>query len=288
MLTLKAPAKINLVLEILGKREDGYHEIKSIVQTVSLFDVLSFERAKDIKLSCSAQELQSEDNLAYKAAVILKKMSGYAGGAKIYLEKQIPWAAGLGGGSSDAAATLAGLNRLWSLGMTREKLAEVAALIGSDVPFFIYGGACLAEGRGEKLIKLPDIETNWFVLIKPAMLVQPGKTGRLYKLIGPGQYTKGEYTDRMKQSLSAGDKLEHSYLYNVFDSVAAIAYPGLDRYRSILSDIGAGEIHLAGSGPVLFAAVRDSIIAGEIRDKLKAREIQSFLVSSLPGVEIEY
>ena len=288
MLTLKAPAKINLVLEVLGKREDGYHEIKSIMQTVSLFDVLSFEKTDDIKLSCTAQELQSEDNLVYKAAVILKKMSGYAGGARIYLEKQIPWAAGLGGGSSDAAVTLAGLNRLWSLGMTREKLAEVAAVIGSDVPFFIYGGNCLAEGRGERLIKLPDIEKDWFVLIKPAMFGQAGKTGRLYRLIGPGQYTKGEYIERMRQSISAGGKAGHAYLYNVFDSVSSIAYPGLDRYRSTLSDIGAEEIHLAGSGPMLFTAVRDEKTAGELQDKLKARDIQSFLVSSLPGVEIEY
>lgn len=287
-MTLKAPAKINLVLEVLGKREDGYHEIKSIMQTVSLFDVLSFEKADDIKLSCTAQELQSEDNLVYKAAVILKKISGYAGGAKIYLEKQIPWAAGLGGGSSDAATALAGLNRLWSLGMTREKLAEVAAVIGSDVPFFLYGGTCLAEGRGEKLIRLPDIKKNWFVLIKPTMLGQPGKTGKLYSLIGPGQYTKGEYTDRMRKSISAGGKSGHAYLYNVFDSVFSIAYPGLDRYRNILSDIGAEEIHLAGSGPMLFTAVRDEKTAVGIQDKLKAREIQSFLVSSLPGVEIEY
>ena len=285
---LKAPAKINLVLEVLGKREGGYHEIKSIVQTVSLFDVLSFEKTDDIQLSCTAQELQTEDNLVYKAAVILKKISGYPGGARIYLEKQIPWAAGLGGGSSDAATTLTGLNRLWSLGMTQEKLAEVAAVIGSDVPFFVYGGTCLVEGRGERLIKLPDIKKEWFVLIKPAMLGQPGKTGRLYSLIGPGQYTKGEYTDRMRQSISAGGKAEHVYLYNVFDSVSSIAYPGLDRYRSILSDIGAEEIHLAGSGPVLFTAVRDKKTAVGIQDKFKSRDIQSFLVSSLPGVEIEY
>jgi 4-diphosphocytidyl-2-C-methyl-D-erythritol kinase len=93
----------------------------------------------------------------------------------------------LGGGSSDAAVTLAGLNRLWSLGMTRERLAEVAALIGSDVPFFLYGGTCQAEGRGEKLTRLPDIEKKWFILVKPPLLVQPGKTGRLYGLIGPSQ-----------------------------------------------------------------------------------------------------
>ena len=288
LLTLKAPAKINLVLEVLGKRKDGYHDIKSIIQTVSLFDVLSFEKADDIELSCNAKELQSEDNLVFKAAVILKKMSGYASGVKIYLEKQIPWAAGLGGGSSDAAVTLTGLNRLWSLGMTREKLAEVAALIGSDVPFFLYGGTCQAEGRGETLIKLPDIEENWFVLVKPSLLVHPGKTSRLYGLIGPGQYTKGEYTDRMRQSISAMGKADQIYLHNVFDSVSSIAYPGLERYRSIFRSAGAEGIHLAGSGPVLFTGVRDQKSAAEIQDKLRVHDIQSFLVSSLPGGEIGY
>ena len=288
MLTLKAPAKLNLVLEVLGKRKDGYHEIKSIMQTVNLFDVLSFEKDDDIKLSCTAQELQSEDNLVFKAADILKKLSGYAGGAKIYLEKQIPWVAGLGGGSSDAAVTLAGLNRLWSLGMPREKLAEIAVSIGSDIPFFLYGCTCLAEGRGEKLTRLPDIEKKWFVLIKPALLGQPGKTGRLYGLIGPGQYTKGEYTDRMRQSISAGGKAGNPQLYNVFDNVSSTAYPGLDRYRSIFSSAGAEDIHLAGSGPVLFTAVRDQKSAGEIQDKLRAKDIQAFLVSSLPGGDIGY
>ena len=231
MLTLKAPAKLNLTLEVLGKREDGYHEITSIMQTVGLFDVLHFEQAGHIELSCTARELQFEDNLVLKAARALKQASGYAGGVRIDLEKQIPWAAGLGGGSSDAAATLLGLNRLWSLGMTPDKLAEIAACLGSDVPFFVYGGTCLTEGRGERLTRLPDIPGTWFVLLKPSLLGIQGKTGRLYGLVGPESYTKGEFTEKMKQFITTGGKTGHPHIFNVFDSVIPKAYPGLDRYR---------------------------------------------------------
>ena len=281
LITLKAPAKINLVLEILGKRADGYHEIKSIMQAVSLFDVLSFSEAPDIRISCNVPELQSENNLVLKAARILKQASGYPGGALISLEKMIPWEAGLGGGSSDAAAALTGLNSLWSLALSRERLAEIAADIGSDVPFFIYGGTCLAEGRGEKIVKLPDQGKTWFVLLKPALPGQAGKTGRLYGLIGPHQYTRGEYTDRMKQAIGAG--LGYSSLYNVFDNVISEAYPGLARYFDILSNAGAGEIHLAGSGPVLFTAVQNENKARDIYARVIEKDMQAFLVSSVPG-----
>jgi len=286
LITLKAPAKINLVLEILGKRADGYHEIKSIMQAVSLFDVLSFSEAPDIGMSCSVPELQSDNNLVLKAARILKQVSGYPGGALITLEKTIPWEAGLGGGSSDAAAALTGLNRLWSLALSREKLAEIAADIGSDVPFFIYGGTCLSEGRGEKIVQLPDMGKTWFVLLKPALPGQVGKTGRLYGLIGQHQYTGGEYTGRMKQSIGAG--LEYTGLYNVFDNVVSDAYPGLGRYFDILSKAGAGEIHLAGSGPVLFTALQDEKKAREIYDRVKVEDVQAYLVSSVPGDVVGY
>ena len=283
MLTIKAPAKLNLVLEILGRRKDGYHEIKSIMQTVSLFDVLSFEPAKEIQFSCSARELQGQDNLVFKAAHALKQASGFAGGVSITLEKQIPWAAGLGGGSSDAAATLIGLNRLWSLGLPRERLAEIAAGLGSDVPFFIFGGTCLSEGRGERLTRLPDIEKTWFVLLKPAMVGAGQKTARLYGLVKPEQYTKGEFTDRMRQFITSGGEKGHAHIYNAFEHVIAEAYPGLDSYRSIFSCAGATEIHLAGSGPVLFTAVQNEKTARDLHEQLATRDVQSFLVSSVTG-----
>jgi 4-diphosphocytidyl-2-C-methyl-D-erythritol kinase len=162
VLRLKAYAKVNLVLEVLGRRADGYHEIASVMQTIGLYDVLTFEAAGEIEFSCSTPGLQEDNNLVGSAARALRQATGKKAGARIVLEKKIPRTAGLGGGSSDAAAALKGLNRLWGLGLTPEKLAEIAAGIGSDVPFFIYGGTCLVEGRGESITPLPDIKKAWF------------------------------------------------------------------------------------------------------------------------------
>src|SRR4030042_493313 len=154
MLNYLAPAKINLVLEVLGKRDDGYHEIRSLVQTIGLCDVISFELADVISLECSEPTLQTSDNLVIQAAELLRKVSGCQTGVKIKLEKRIPWGAGLGGGSSDAASTLLALKKLWKLELDTSDLIELAARLGSDVALFIHGGAALTEGRGEKVTPL--------------------------------------------------------------------------------------------------------------------------------------
>ena len=284
---LKAPAKINLTLEVLGKRKDGYHEIRSIMQTVSLYDVLYIDHADSVQLTCNAAELQNEENLIMTAIAALKKATGYTGGAMIHLDKHIPWASGLGGGSSDAAATLKGLNSLWSLGIPPKRLAEIAAGIGSDVPFFIFGGTCMVEGRGEKLVVLPDMPETWMVLLKPPLMATCGKTGKLYSMIDPVQYTKGEYTDGMKRFISTGSSEHYRHQYNIFDSVTARAYPGLDKFISSFSCAGAAEIHLAGSGPVLFTLAQDEGQARGIQGRLKARDIQSFVVCSTGRGEID-
>ena len=142
-LTLKARAKVNLTLEVLGRREDGYHDIASIIQTIDLCDTLSLEPADSILFECDKPELQSQDNLALKAAYLLKASTGYDGGARITLLKGIPVSAGLGGGSSDAAATLTGLNTFWGLGLPLDELIPLAAQLGSDVPFFLHGGTAM-------------------------------------------------------------------------------------------------------------------------------------------------
>src|SRR4030043_1892880 len=154
MLKYLAPAKINLVLEVLSKRADGYHEIRSLIQAINLCDVFSFELADETSFECTEPSLQTSDSLVVQAAELLRKVGGYNKGAKIKLEKRIPWGAGLGGGSSDAAATLSALNRLWNLKLTISDLIEPAARLGSDVPFFIYGGTALIEGRGERVMPL--------------------------------------------------------------------------------------------------------------------------------------
>ena len=157
--TVEAPAKVNLTLEVLGKRHDGYHDIASVMQTISLFDTLTFTPADNVKVSSNVSVLNNKDNLVYRAAVLLKDEIGVSEGADIRLDKGIPLDAGLGGGSSDAAAALLGLDRLWGLGLLKTQLKDLAARLGSDVPFFLRGGSALVEGRGERGVsvgKHPD------------------------------------------------------------------------------------------------------------------------------------
>ncbi|GAG13405.1 unnamed protein product, partial [marine sediment metagenome] len=166
-LTLPAYAKINLTLEALAKRADGYHEIVTVLQTVSLVDTLTFEPGESLDLSCNIPSLQSADNLVLKAASLLKEKTGCLKGASIRLTKGIPIAAGLGSGATDAAATLVGLNRLWELNLPPQRLMELAANLGSDAPFFLCGGTALAKGRGEKVTPLPPAPELWMVLLRP-------------------------------------------------------------------------------------------------------------------------
>ena len=146
--TIEASAKVNLTLEVLGKREDGYHEIASVMQAISLFDTLTFSPYDEVKVTTDVPELEGEDNLVYIAAMLLRETSGVSAGAEIHLEKQVPLAAGLGGGSSDAAATVLGLDRLWGLELGEGELKELAAQLGSDVPFFVTGGPPWWRGGG--------------------------------------------------------------------------------------------------------------------------------------------
>ena len=288
MISMRAPAKLNLVLEVLGRRNDGYHDISGIMQTVDLCDELNFEHAKDLVLHCTAGELETDENLVLKAARLLKEKCGYIEGAAISLIKNIPWGAGLGGGSSDAAAALLALNRLWSAGYSADELMTIASQIGSDVPFFIRGGTCLAEGRGERITLLPDMQKTWFVLIVPGMESPPGKTAAMYKMVDAALFTMGQYTAKACDELVKEKGLPGQYLYNAFDALSYKAYHGLDIYRDALNRVGAGAVHLAGSGPVLFAFVADKMRAEEMAEDLKAMKISALAVSSLGRSELEY
>ncbi|MFH1776194.1 MAG: 4-(cytidine 5'-diphospho)-2-C-methyl-D-erythritol kinase, partial [Candidatus Omnitrophota bacterium] len=157
MLIIEAPAKLNLTLEVLGKRPDGYHEIRSVMQTVNLHDTLIFRHAGGVAVSSNSPEWKPEESLVSRAVSLVQSAIGCSRGAAIEVEKHIPLVAGLGGDSSDAAAALRGLNQLWELDLSQRKLLELAAQMGSDVPFFIDGGTALAEGRGEMLTPLPPL-----------------------------------------------------------------------------------------------------------------------------------
>lgn len=251
---MKAYAKVNLTLEVLRRREDGYHEISSIIQTIDLHDTLTLEPHDQITLECDLPKLVSSDNLVLKAAHLLKDTAGYGKGARISLVKEIPVSAGLGGGSSDAAVTLKGLNHLWSLGLSMEDLTEMAAQLGSDVPFFLLGGTALVHGRGERVRPLPPADLRWLVVLVPEIEL-PDKTSAVYSRLSSASYSAGYLTRKLEARIRGGGDVPPQLLFNAFDDVARDTFPGLTQYWEAFQSLGAREIHVAGSGPALFAPV---------------------------------
>ena len=281
MIHISAPAKVNLVLEVLSKREDGYHEIRSLIQTIDLCDDLYFEADSEMHFECNVDALQTSDNLVLKAAELLKDTYNYERGAKIRLEKVIPSSAGLGGGSSDAAMTLLALNRLWRLRLKREDLLQLAARLGSDVPFFLTWGMALVKGRGEIVVPLPSTPIPWFVILIPPLEAVPEKTKSAYSRLKKKNFTEGQYMSKVMQSWSIDYHISPEKLFNVFDEIAFEAFPELDKYWRNFEEAGAGNIHLAGSGPSLFAPFNDQIHAEETSRRLTDAGLRSLVVSAL-------
>ena len=280
-LTIQAYAKINLTLEVLAKRPDGYHEISTILQTVSLADTLTFEPGGSLDFRCDVPRLQSPDNLVLKAARLLRETTGSNKGAIISLTKSIPVAAGLGSGATNAAATLVGLNRLWELNVPLKKLTDLATKLGSDVAFFLYGGTALAKGRGEQITTLPPISQIWLVLLKTSVEPVPNKTAQLYSQLNPSHFTSGQFTQKLVAHLNHGGKVEDSFLSNVFEQVAFDFFPKLSECRSILLKAGARSVHLAGSGPALFTLAPDKAHGEAILKRLENGRQKAYLVHTI-------
>ncbi len=281
MLTVLAPAKINLVLEVLGKRDDGYHEIRSIMQTVDFCDSLTFTLHTEIIMECNEPALRTSGNLVLRAAELLRERAGYKEGARIILSKSIPVSAGLGGGSSDAASTLIALNTVWKLGLTVDDLASIASELGSDVPFFIYSGLALIKGRGEIVIPLPATCPMWFVLLFPPLPPLPDKTKQLYNALTPAHFSNGENTGKLMEHWSICGQMDTIHMYNVFDSVAVSAFPRIEDYIKHLRESGAEHVHLAGSGPTLIAPAASCEHARQMEKDLRAKDMTARAVPTL-------
>lgn len=279
-LTAMAYAKINLTFEILGKRPDGYHEIATVMQTINLCDTMIFEPNDDIRLASDVAGLATPANLVYRAACLLQEMTPRRGAA-ISLAKGIPLASGLGGGSSDAALTLRTLNRMWSLKLSMAKLRQLAARLGSDVPFFVCGwGMALATGRGEKVSILPASQRNWVVLLRPPIEL-PDKTKEMYARIRPASFSHGDHARRMVRDIRKGSAITNDSCFNAFDSVARTAFSGLDEYRRAFLEAGAEKVHLAGAGPMLFTLIPDGLRAEQVYMRLRGLGLQSYLAETL-------
>jgi 4-diphosphocytidyl-2-C-methyl-D-erythritol kinase len=284
MLTVYAPAKINLVLEVLGKHND-YHRISSIVQSIDLCDVLNFQPDEEVCFECDEPSLK-RDNLVTRAAALLKESTKCSRGARIELRKHIPWGVGLGGGSSDAAAALLALNELWGLELPLSELVHLASKLGSDVPFFIHKGTALIEGKGEKVTPLPSLPSTCFVLLVPPLPKIPGKTKQMYSNLHAAYFTEGQFVQKALSSLRQGKAIGPGLMFNVFEKVAFDFFSGLDKYRKTLEEAGAPGVYLAGSGPCLFTFFSEEKKTGELFSHLKKHGLECYLATSFPHTKV--
>ncbi len=267
MFTLKTPAKINWFLSVLWKREDGYHEILSLMQGISLFDELTFEHSDKLDV-ITESEIPLEDNLVYKAALLLKEKFDVRAGAKITLRKQIPLAAGLGGGSSDAACALKGLNRLWDLGKSDDALMKTGEIIGSDIPFFFKGPFALIEGRGEKVTSLKAERRHILLLVKPSLSVSAQWAySEMSKLL-----TKSAKSDNniklIRQSLNKQD-FKSTVLINDLEVPVIREFKVIGDIKDRLLREGAHVSLMSGSGPTVFGLFGSREKAGRAVEAMK-------------------
>ncbi len=248
MRAIPAYAKINLSLEVLRRRPDGYHDLVSLLQTVSLADELTFEDSDRVELSFDDSGLQTEDNLVLRAAFLLRHTYGVKAGAAITLRKRTPVAAGLGGGSSDAATTLQELVSLWELPVKGEELVGLAARLGSDVPFFLTGGRALVEGRGELVTPLPDGPATWYVLAKPDGGLE---TKTVFESLAAESMSDGEVTRALASGRSAEG--QSPFGFNGLQETAFRICPAARRCFDALQEASGRPVILSGSGPTSVA-----------------------------------
>ncbi len=277
-LKIAAPAKINLFLEILGKRPDGYHELETVMQEISLCDYLYMEESdKDVLFSCSNPGLVAgENNLVVKAVRLFQKESGISKGVKVFLDKKIPVGAGLGGGSSDAAATLSGLNKLWKTGYDEKKLMSMAGKLGSDVAFFILGKTALCKGRGEVVTPFHCEAKYRYILIYPKFEISTSMVYHNFEI----SLTKNlKNVSSFLQQLATGDPDKvGTCLHNRLEEVVLRLYPGVETIKNVLAAYAFSGVLLSGSGSALYGLCKKEGNIREIEQQLKMRNVGDVFV----------
>ena len=279
---LRAYAKINLGLDVLRRREDGYHDVKMIMQTIQMYDMLEMEKSEQpgIHLTTNLSYIPvNENNLVYKAVKLLMDQYRIEEGITISLNKFIPVAAGMAGGSSDAAAALVGVNRMFQLGLTRQQLMELGVKIGADVPYCVMRGTALAEGIGEKLTALPPMPQCYVLIGKPGISVS---TKFVYTNLNLGPDTHHPDIDGMIQALQDGDLYGITdRMENVLESVTIPAYPVIETIKDHMKAHGAVNAMMSGSGPTVFGIFEDKEKAEYACEKLRESMLtkQTFLTT---------
>jgi len=280
VISLKAPAKVNLFLEILGKRDDGYHEIETIMQEIDLADSLQFEETQEgVTLECNDKNIPAnQDNLVCKAANLILEECGIKKGVLINLEKNIPVGAGLGGGSSDAATTLKALNSLWKVGLNNEELMEFAAKLGSDIPFFINGKTALCRGRGELITPVEVRNRMDYIILFPRVHIS---TETIYKNL------KIDLTKKRKDVSFFLDALKYSevasiskLLFNRLEEIIFATYPDLLQVKSTLESFDFCGLSISGSGSAFFGLCNDKHQAEVIKSKIELSGMGNVFVAT--------
>jgi len=269
--TINAPAKVNLFLKVLGKRRNGFHNIETVFQTISLYDKIYIYPSKDFIVSCPS--INQEDNLVYKGGILLMDYVKKKKGARIVLQKNIPIASGLGGGSSDTASCLLGLNEFWDLGLSKKELKALGRMLGADVPYFIDGGTRLGEGIGTKLKKLPSIPKCYFVLVVFDFMLVTKEVYEKFKI----KNSKLKI-ENIILAIKNGDLYGIAKnLHNDLESVVIKNHPEIEEVKNILIKEGALNALMSGSGPTVFGIVDDKRKVERIMDKLISSNIKALV-----------
>jgi|SRR5579875_4119809 len=270
LLLERAYAKINLTLDVLCKRADGYHEVDMVMQTVDLSDLIWLEETTErgIRVESNVSHLPRDSrNLAVAAAGLFMRYTGIEKGLHIRIDKQIPVAAGLAGGSADAAAVLRGLNRMWKTGYSLEELASLGASIGSDIPFCVHGGCAVARGRGERIEQVVHGFKPWVVLVKPAVFVS---TADIYQALTPADYKTTPVSSKMVQKLYKGDfEAVGKYISNGLKATTFRLYPEVEQLGQRVAHVTNTKVHMSGSGPTLFCLAKTQSSAQRMYNALR-------------------
>ena len=279
---VRARAKVNLGLEVLGRRADGYHELRSVMWAIELADRVILEASgEDIALECAAPDVpRTPDNLAWRAAELVRRETGSATGVRIRIEKRIPVAAGLGGGSADAAAVLAGLGYLGRRRLGRRRLEALAVTLGMDVPFFLGRSPALAWGRGEELRPVQASTDLSLVIANPGF---PLATRDVYARLEPGDYGDGRRVDALVTALRRGADAVAGAVTNGLERAAARLWPGLGEVKAALLGAGCLAALMSGSGPTVFGIAPSHRAALRIRDALGTRPWRLWVARTVSG-----
>ncbi|KKY01637.1 4-diphosphocytidyl-2C-methyl-D-erythritol kinase [Paraclostridium benzoelyticum] len=286
---LKSRAKVNLSIDVLGKREDGYHLVEMIMQTIDLYDKLKITEIEENSILIKSNSLDiplNEDNIMYKAVNLLKNQFNIEKGIEISIEKNIPVAAGMAGGSSNAAAVLVGLNKLWNLGLSENELRDIGLKLGADVPFCITGGSALAEGIGEELTNIKGLPENLNILVcKPNIFVS---TKEVYQSLNMDKVKRRPQNKELIDALQKEDvKFISENMVNVLEEVTSLNYSEIGQIEDIMIKNKALGSMMSGSGPTVFGLFDNKDCAIKAKEDLQAKYNQVYLVkSSNKGVEI--